>query len=290
MERRGVVKGLLGAMIGLVGARRAAAQTAVAPPPPPRPSYIQVPRITKLSPDHARVSAMPGYRIEAVPGARALARWEELRAAGEGYPVIVGDAEALNMLLETVPDHASPAIAATLAKAQELSWPQGLADLKQRTREALAKAYPEDEFDEEPEAELGRWPARPDVLQGPSAPYNILTGDPFDPCYILVVPARHGWDVPAYVGWGGWNENPPPELHIAALRSWHERFGAELVGMSFEVLDLRVARRPATRDEALALAREHFDYCPDIVLQGTDTLAPLAASHMVSDWWYFWWD
>lgn len=286
MERRGVITGLLAAMIGLLGARRAAAQTAVAPPPPPRPSYIQVPRITTPSPDHARVSAMPGYRIEAVPGAQAVARWEELRAAGEGYPVIVGDAEALNMLLETVPDHASPAIAATLAKAQKLSWPQALADLKQRTR----AQYPEDEIDEEPEPELGRWPARPDVLQGPSAPYNILTGDPFDPCYILIVPAGHGWEVPAYVSWGAWNENPPPELHIAALRSWHERFGAELVGMSFEVLDLRIARRPATRDAALALAREHFDYCPDIVLQGTGTLAPLAASHMVSDWWYFWWD
>ena len=31
-------------------------------------------------------------------------------------------------------------------------------------------------------------------------------------------------------------------------------------------------------------------YCPDIVDQGTDNLATLAAILMVSDWWFFWWD
>lgn len=287
MERRGVVKGLLAGLIGLLGGGRAQAQAVLVPPPP---REIYVPRITKLSPDHARVTAMPGYRIEAVPGARALARWEELRVGGEGYPVIVGDAEVLNNLLEFVPDHDSPDIAATLAKAEGLAWPQAIADLKQRTREALIKEYGADEIEDLPEPELGRWPARPEVATVPSAPYNILTGAPFDPCYILVVPARHGWEVPAYTSWGAWNENPPPELHIAALRSWHQRFGAELVGMSTDVLDLRVTQRPANREDALALAREHFEYCPDIVYQGTDTLAPLAASYMVSDWWYFWWD
>ena len=290
MERRGVIKGLLASLVGLLGGARVNAQAALDPPPPPRPSYIQVPRVTKLSPDYARVKAMPGYRIEAVPGARAVARWEELRAAGEGYPVIVGDAEVLNDLLELVPDHDSPDIAATLARAEGLAWPQAIEDLKQRTREALIKEYGADEIENDPGPELGRWPAKPQVATGPSAPYNILTGAPFDPCYILVVPARHGWEVPAYTSWGAWNENPPPELHIAALRSWHERYGAELVGMGTDVLDLRVTQRPATREDALAIAREHFEYCPDIVWQGTDTLAPLAASYTVSDWWYFWWD
>ncbi|OYU73543.1 MAG: hypothetical protein CFE32_20620 [Alphaproteobacteria bacterium PA3] len=255
---------------------------------------IIVPRITTLSADVARVNAMPGYRIEAVDGAEALARWEELRKAGEkqsgGYPVIVGDAEALNKLLEQVGDHDSPAIAATLAKADGLAWPQALADLKRRTQETLAEMYASGEIEEMPEPELGRWPAKPEVAAAPTTHVNVLTGEFFNPCFILVVPARHGWEVPAYTSWGAWNENPPPELHVAALRAWHERFGAELVGMSADVLDLRVTRRPTTREDAAALAREHFEYCPDIVYQGTDTLLPLAAAYTVSDWWYFWWD
>lgn len=282
MERRGVVKGLLAGLAGLLASGRLMAQ-ALAP-------EIRVPRIRTLSPDYARVKAMPGYRIEAVPGARALARWEELRASGEGYPVIIGDAEVLNTVLEAVVDYDSPQIATTLVKAESLAWPQALMDLKLRTREALAEDYASGEIEDIPPPETGRWPARPEAARAPTTPVNPLDGTPYDPCYILVVPARYGWEVPAYTAWGAWNECPPPELHIAALRSWHERYGAELVGMSGDVLDVRVTRRPATREEALALASEHFEYCPDIVWQGSETLAPLAATYTVSDWWFFWWD
>jgi hypothetical protein len=40
----------------------------------------------------------------------------------------------------------------------------------------------------------------------------------------------------------------------------------------------------------MELAQEQYDFCPDIVLQGTGTLEPLAATLMASDWWFFWWD
>jgi hypothetical protein len=64
----------------------------------------------------------------------------------------------------------------------------------------------------------------------------------------------------------------------------------ELVGLSFDVTNLQTAKRPETREVALALAREQYTYCNDIIDQGTDTLSALAATLMVSDWWYFWWD
>jgi hypothetical protein len=53
---------------------------------------------------------------------------------------------------------------------------------------------------------------------------------------------------------------------------------------------LRVARRPATREAALELAREQYLYCNDIVDQGTGSLSGLAASLTTDDWWFFWWD
>ena len=40
----------------------------------------------------------------------------------------------------------------------------------------------------------------------------------------------------------------------------------------------------------MALAREQFVYCPDIVYQGTGTLAGLAAALLEGTTWYFWWD
>jgi hypothetical protein len=96
--------------------------------------------------------------------------------------------------------------------------------------------------------------------------------------------------MPAYLHWGQWNGCPAPEYQIAALRSWRERFGAELVGLSRDVMNVRVQSRPPTREVALELAREQYVYCSDIVDQGVQTLSALAAVLMESDWWYFWWD
>lgn len=107
---------------------------------------------------------------------------------------------------------------------------------------------------------------------------------------IALLPVAHSWEVFAYLLYGGWNGCPPPEHHVATLRSWSERYGAEVVGVASDALDIRVMSKPATREEALDLAREQYLYCNDIVDQGVGTLSDLAALLMQDDWWYFWWD
>lgn len=74
------------------------------------------------------------------------------------------------------------------------------------------------------------------------------------------------------------------------MKSWQERFGAEVVCMSGDVLELRVLLPPNDQTSALALAREHYVYCPDIVVQGTQTLEALAAERLRATTWFFWWD
>jgi len=81
-----------------------------------------------------------------------------------------------------------------------------------------------------------------------------------------------------------------PEEQVAVLRYWNGTYGAELVGASNDVLELRVARRPSSKEEALRLAQEQFWFCYDIVDQGVGTIENLAATLFVSDIWYFWWD
>lgn len=120
--------------------------------------------------------------------------------------------------------------------------------------------------------------------------YDILTRKPLDRVFIALVPTSDGTEVPAYFRWGNWNGCPAPQFHVAALRSWRDRYGAELVSLGADVMDIRVARRPETPDAAMALAREHYEYCNDIVDQGTGTISELAAMLMDTDWWYFWWD
>ena len=50
--------------------------------------------------------------------------------------------------------------------------------------------------------------------------------------------------------------------------------------------------RPAEKEEALELAKEHYAFCPDRVDRGnmTYTLSELADTLSFADMWYFWWD
>ncbi|HUB84844.1 MAG TPA: DUF4253 domain-containing protein [Rhizomicrobium sp.] len=140
--------------------------------------------------------------------------------------------------------------------------------------------------------EVGTWPANQDgqtgdVLLVASDP---LSGKPYDKVHIALIPTDDWTAIPAYLRWGGWNDCPPPEFHVAALRSWRDRYGAELIGLSFDMMNLRVRRRPQSHDEAIALAREQYVYCRETIEPPKQTYSMLAADLMASNWWYFWWD
>ena len=128
------------------------------------------------------------------------------------------------------------------------------------------------------------------TLTPPTVAWDLLKGTYFDNVYIVTLPTNDWTTAPAYLRWGGWNACPPPEYHVAAFRSWRDRYGAELVGMSSDTLNIKVVSRPAHREEAQSLAREQYEYCPDIVDQGTGSVEVLAEGLLSSDWWGFWWD
>jgi len=226
------------------------------------------------------ISSPTPYPLVTIPGDQALATWERLRREGKGWPVVVGDDEALAMIAENFEGEAGPGPGAALAAAAKIVLP---ADLERHFTE---------EYGVEAEVpEQGDWPEITDHSgSGLTVASDILTGKPFERVHILLLPIKDGSEAPAYLRWGGWNACPSAALHVAVLRSWKQRYGAELVGLSGDVIDLRVTKRPATRAEAMALAREQYLYCSDIVDQGTTSLPPLAASLMASDWWFFWWD
>jgi len=147
-----------------------------------------------------------------------------------------------------------------------------------------------DEEDDEDEPPLGEWPEETAPSIGLSVARDVVTDEPLATVHIVLVPTADPTTVPAYLRWGGWNACPAAEYHVAALRHWRDRYGAELVGMDLSTLNVRVARKPATRDEAIDLARLQHVYCSDIVDQGTETISVLAAGLMAHPWWFFWWD
>lgn len=248
-----------------------------------------------LSDDYAAIrarmlAALPYERIT-VPGDRALAQWETLRKAGRGTPVIVGsDGD-----LERIADQFSMGDPAVHGVGSPFPAPRAPADIL-RAAEALRfptslDRWPGAHSREDLAAVEGEWPDDPDII-GPG--FTIATDAPggsfFERVHILLVPARASWEIPAWLRWGDWNACPPPEYHVAALRHWHRRHGAELVGLSGDTMNIHASQRPQRRDTALALARDMYRYCPDIVDQGTGALAPLAATLLADPWWSFWWD
>jgi hypothetical protein len=76
----------------------------------------------------------------------------------------------------------------------------------------------------------------------------------------------------------------------AVLRSWEDRWIARVVEIGFDTLTLTVGISPPDRETALALAVEHFAFCPDNIWQGAGTVVAYAETLRQSRIWTFWWD
>jgi hypothetical protein len=65
-------------------------------------------------------------------------------------------------------------------------------------------------------------------------------------------------DVPAVLGWTGMSKSTDQVAAISAvLRSWEDRFGATLIVLGFDEMELAVAAPPRLPGRALVLAAEH---------------------------------
>jgi hypothetical protein len=106
-----------------------------------------------------------------------------------------------------------------------------------------------------------------------------------------LVPVTRPADAVAAIGWmGPANYNGDMGLLAAVLRSWEDRFGAFVVGIGFDTLFVSVGRPPATDEEALTVAAEHFAVCPDNVWQNAVSFRDYAAEIKGRNVWAFWWD
>ena len=228
-----------------------------------------------------------------VPRHEVLEAWERARPAAEllgVYPVVLGgkprvfgdDPDALpsiERVLELAKAWRSPAWEAArqarlkrrIEQLEELDAPERMIALLQRQLDA---GPPELEVEE------GSWPAGP----APEARELELPDRPV--LFLAFFPTHEGAQVAAWLRVGGFNDCPEPAEHVARLRGWAQRYGAEPVAFGEDSIALRVVRPPATRDEAIALARDQLSYCRD----PDTTLCELAASLLEQTAWFFWWD
>lgn len=231
------------------------------------------------APETAAPTLLVGLPFEmiSVPGREAVQAWERLRGRPGQTPIILGGQEDIQHMVESF-ESDSKSAEQVLAQAGQI-------DPKRWLRE---------QYDADPDLyalEPAAWPkAEAGEQRGLSVHLDVLTQRPKEQVLIALMPTANAWEVPAYLRYGGWNDCPAVEVHVALHRRWHTKWGAEIACMSGDVVECVVARPPATREEAMKLAREQFVYCPDIVHQGVQSLEALASLLQGGKTWYFWWD
>ncbi len=219
-----------------------------------------------------------------VPGEHAVTAWQRIRQETTvAWPLIVPENfNDGNLFI----DHLD-VIRAEIVESGSLDVPNWLME-----RWADYDFTHEDDDDEL----TGEFDSEDDLLpedaqpQGFTIPYDIMTGIPYERLWLVMIPKIPFYQIPIYMQYGGWNACPFPAEHAALMKRWHARFGAELVGLNGDTVEMMVNRLPHNEAEAFEIAKEQMAYCDDIVFQGTMTVARLAKALAGSKTWYFWWD
>jgi len=210
--------------------------------------------------------------IHFVPGEKAFPTWQEHRklAPALGYwPLVLGNDRTFEQTKECFEHSAKSPV--------KRPSPHPL-----QTAQKFFESRAEEVADELP---TGPWPIKS------AAPHSFyLPAERDKRAVIGLIRASNSVQVLQVLRFRDWKAFPSVHEHVTVHDYWNLRYGSEIVCLSSEVLELQVKRRPANREAALALAKEQYLYCSDIVEQGTGTIQGLAAGLMVSDAWLFWWD
>jgi len=205
-------------------------------------------------------------------------RRAEYSRTGE-YPFLVGDEEERERLVENSEFNEQDPAEIILLSYE--------VDLKVWT-EVRGQELEDDEMPLD--VVIGEWPDEEIEPGMVTAHLDITSGSPKSNVVLGLVKIQEPWHLPAAMKYGGWNDCPHSDVHCAIHRYWQERYGAEIVSMTGDVIECAVKNPPATKEEAMELARQQYFYCTDIVDQGCESISNLAATLINSPFWYFWWD
>jgi len=195
------------------------------------------------------------------------------------YPFLIGDREDLERIEETAEfnEREPSAIVQASLGFSTAEW------MAQRRKEAEEDEFAVDEI-------MGEWPGEISEKGSIGLHKDVVSGRIKAKVFIGLAQIEQPFQLPAILRYGAWNDCPEPEVHCAIHRQWQERFGAEITGISGDVVECAVKNPPRDRKAATALAWEQYWYCQDIVDQGCGSISNLAATLINSNYWYFWWD
>ena len=156
--------------------------------------------------------------------------------------------------------------------------------------------------DTEPASRMEVWRDNFDVAALAAQLRPIATPPPWRrreaPGRVLLVQAAAGYEVPVLVPGliapANWSGGPShallwPADHVAVLRLWHDRHGADFFSAGGSSLELSVSRPPADPAGIARCALEQYVYCADLSQTLGDPIH-VAREQVPADHWSFWWD
>jgi hypothetical protein len=248
-----------------------------------------------------------------LPAGRAMPTWVNLAkgfSETKYWPIIRGKAGDLQE--QTQRDPASILAAAPAGNIREILKPRveerrksllGMIPmLSERGAAALAHIGDDSDMDQLAAAadvsgiytfsgrgsETEEWPTEPPNQA--RVKMNTVKEQKGQPAALSLIRVEHSYEVPAYLEFGRWNDCPPPELQVAALREWGNEYRARPACITGDVLGFVVVNRPQTEAQSMKLAAEQWIFCEDIVGQGTQSVRKLAMGIWRAPTWFFWWD
>jgi hypothetical protein len=77
------------------------------------------------------------------------------------------------------------------------------------------------------------------------------------------------------------------EKVVARLKEWDASYGLKIIGANQDWVQAEFLRQPT---DMLAFAREVYEFCPDVVDQGVESVDALAREMKTTNTVYLWWD
>ncbi len=109
----------------------------------------------------------------------------------------------------------------------------------------------------------------------------------YGPDKVAVIQSRDPYEYLALVRTDGINYDIDHSQVIERYREWDRKFDLSLIGANFEWLEAAIGDPPS---DWMSFAQEVYEFCPDVVDQGTGTVEVLAEEMKRENLLYLWWD
>ena len=108
-------------------------------------------------------------------------------------------------------------------------------------------------------------------------------------CKIGIIKCNDQFEILKILQTNGENYDISNEDIISKLRQWHKRYPFIIIGADFDWIEAKYTVLPSTH-EIKPFAREMYEFCPDIVEQGTGSIEALIEEIKETKKLFLWWD